>query len=396
MKHKKKRKKKVHATTGHLDHVTHFYSNPEEAFNHFDNVLGHFTGKKSKKKRARGTISQKADGGMSVKAVRMPNGTVGVGYKTGEIFTTPEQIMNTGKDHYVRSLVPILLHARQMQGLQPGTGFQFDLLHQSDSPTNRAKITQPNTLKYKIPKGHTLGIAAHSQYTISADGTMKKTSSVPDVSQLQAPGVYAPRLGMSHLKLTLSPERQSKVREHLERARGLMTPEMVAFSSTLHTGTGHHKKFKEFHDQYHSHSSRTSGQRSVEEMRKYVDIFVNKKAQSPARRKTESDHEHRSRTQSHRAALRKQLHDNITGIEPHLRTVFDAHNNLIHAKHHILDQMREIEGGFDLQTHAGEEHEGFVSSIGTPGTDEHMAKFVREGPVGFPKKNHENPRFATR
>jgi hypothetical protein len=34
-----------------------------------------------------------------------------------------------------------------------------------------------------------------------------------------------------------------------------------------------------------------------------------------------------------------------------------------------------------------------VSSIGTPGVDEHQAKFVREGPAGFPKKNNDNPRF---
>jgi hypothetical protein len=65
---------KVHVTTGHLDHVTHFYANPSETFRHFTNVVNHFEGKK-----AAGTISQKADGGMSVKAGKLPNGTPVVG-----------------------------------------------------------------------------------------------------------------------------------------------------------------------------------------------------------------------------------------------------------------------------------------------------------------------------
>jgi hypothetical protein len=383
---------KVHVTTGHLDHVTHFYHNPSATFTHFKNVLSHFGGGGKKI----GTISQKADGGMSVKAVKMPNGTVGVGYKTGEIFTKPEQIAATGKEHYVRSLTPILHHVSQMSGFKPGTGFQFDLLHQSDDHTKKTTISQPNTLKYRIPKGVKLALAAHSQYKINKKGVMKKISSQPDVSQLQAPGVYAPQLSMHGLKLKLTPERKKKIKEHISSARALLTPELIKFSRTLATGQGHHPKFHEFHEQYHSHSSRTSGVRSVDEMRGYVDTFVNKKAQQPAKRKTESEEQYAARANAHREKLRTELHRHISNHEPRFHALFNAHNHLISAKHHLLDQMREHETGFDLQTHAGEEHEGLVSSIGNPGTDEHMAKFVREGPTGFPKKNHENPRFAAR
>lgn len=382
--------KKVHVTTGHLDHVTHFYSDPLSAFKHFQNAMAVFQGKKSK-----GTISQKADGGMSVKAVRFPNGMYGVGYKTGEIFTDEDQIAATGKEHYVRSLVPVLNAVRSMEGFQPGTGFQFDLLHQSDEPTKKSKVSQPNTIFYKIPKDTHLSIAAHSQYAVDDDGVMRKVSSTPDVSQLQAPGVHAPMLAMGeHLGLQLHPNRRKAIEEHLASARGLLNPKLMKFARTLMTGKGHHPKFSAFHDQYHSHSSRTSGERSVQEMRDYIKQFVNKKAQHPNRRKTETDEQYAARVEEAKTKLSRELNSHIDNHESRFHTLFAAHNHLINAKHHLLDQMREHEGQFQLQTHNGEEHEGFVSSIGNPGTDERMAKFVREGSTGFPKKNHNNPKFA--
>lgn len=376
---------KVHATTGHLDHVTHLYADPQATFHHFTNTVNHFEGKK-----ATGTISQKADGGMSVKAAKLPNGTPVVGYKTGEMFSTPEQIAATGKEHYVRSLTPILKHVQSMQ-MKSGTGFQFDLLHQSDAPTSKKTVTQPNTIHYAIPKGTQLSVAAHSQYSVDKHGEMKKTSNTPDVSQLQAPGVHAPELAMGkNLKLEMHPNRSKKIHELVGDAKSQMTPELAKFAKTLHTGSGHHPKFHEFHEQYHSHSSRTSGVRSVPEMRAYVNTFTNKKAQQPAKRKTETDVEHKMRVSTHKTELSRALSTNIDKHEEKFHKVFGIHNQLISAKHHILDQMREHEAQFQLQTHKGEEHEGLVSSLPKHG----MAKFVREGSAGFPKKNNDNPRFA--
>lgn len=60
-------------------------------------------------------------------------------------------------------------------------------------------------------------------------------------------------------------------------------------------------------------------------------------------------------------------------------------------KHHVLDQFRTHADQFDLETDRGEEHEGIVSDV-----DGHQAKFVREGPDGFPKKNADNLRFGSR
>ena len=67
------------------------------------------------------------------------------------------------------------------------------------------------------------------------------------------------------------------------------------------------------------------------------------------------------------------------------------HFNINNAKHAILDQFKTHSDQFlGLRTHAEEEHEGFVSSMGKPGVSETQAKFVREGPGGFPAKNTEN------
>lgn len=306
------------------------------------------------------------------------------------MFSTPEQIAATGKEHYVRSLTPILKHVQGMQ-MKSGTGFQFDLLHQSDAPTSKKTVAQPNTIHYAIPKGTQLSVAAHSQYSVDKHGEMKKTSNTPDVSQLQAPGVHAPELAMGkNLKLGMHPNRSKKIHELVSGAKSEMTPELAKFAKTLHTGSGHHPKFHEFHEQYHSHSSRTSGSRSVTEMRAYVDTFTNKKAQQPAKRKTETDAEHKMRVSTHKTELSRALHANIDKHEEKFHKIFGIHNQLISAKHHILDQMREHEAQFQLQTHAGEEHEGLVSSLPKHG----MAKFVREGSAGFPKKNNDNPRFA--
>ena len=384
---------KPQEVTGHLDHVTHLYADPQATFKHFTNTVNHFEGKK-----AAGTISQKADGGMSV-VVGNHNGKVFVKYKSpgARKHFSHESIATEPKEHMRRMLGHFLTHAQTMP-IQKNTAFQGDLLHQSDAPSSKKTVEKPNTIGYDIPKGHTTSIAAHSQYSVDKDGEMKKTSNAPDVSQLRGSGVYAPELAMGkNLKLGMHPNRSKKIHELVTDAKSQMTPELAKFGKTLHTGAGHHPKFSAFHEQYHSHSSRTSGSRSVAEMRAYVDNFTNKKAQQPGGgkpKKGESSAEHKMRLSAHKAELSQALHANIDKHEEKFHKLFGIHNQLISAKHHILDQMREHEGQFELQTHAGEEHEGLVSSITTPGKKEHMAKFVREGPTGFPKKNNDNPRFA--
>jgi len=369
---------KVHATTGHLDHVEALlYQDPSKAFRHFDNAVNRF-----QNKPAEGKISQKADGGTSVKIARMPDGTPAVGYKTGEWFTTHQQIEDHAKKnkapHYKKIFSPLLNMVSGMKKLKKGTAIQADIIHQSDTPTELPGISQPNTIKYKIEKGHKLVLAAHSQYRVKKSGELKKTSSHPDVGMLSAEGVHAPELAMKdNIKLQLHPQRTQAISDELASAKKAMSPKVRKFASGVR---GLHPKFTQFFDQYHSHASRTSGVRSIDGLRDYIDGFMSKKAQSSLKPATQT-------------ALRTTIGGIIDTHAHHFGPLFDTHNAMIRAKHHVLDQMREHEGQFQLQTHGGEEHEGIVSSIGSAGVDEHQAKFVREGPAGFPKKNNDNPRF---
>ena len=377
---------KVHATTGHLPHVEALlYEDPSKAFRHFDNTVNRF-----QNKPAEGKLSQKADGGTSVKIARMPDGTPAVAYKTGKWFTNHQQIEDHAKKndapHYRDIYKPLLNMVSGMKKLKRGTAIQADIIYQSApkkkkkktiTPTELPGISQPNTIKYKIEKGHKLVLAAHSQYRVNKSGELKKTSSHPDVRMLSAKGVHAPELAMKdNIKLQLSPQRTQAISDELASAKKSMTPEVTEFASGVR---GLHPKFTQFFDQYHSHASRTNGVRSVEGLRDYMDGFMSKKAQSSLKPATQT-------------ALRTTIGGIIDTHAHHFGSLFNAHNSMIRAKHHVLDQMREHEGQFQLQTHGGEEHEGIVSSIGTPGVDEHQAKFVREGPAGFPKKNTDNER----
>lgn len=369
---------KVHATTGHLPHVEALlYEDPSKAFRHFDNTVNRF-----QNKPAEGKVSQKADGGTSVKIARMPDGTPAVGYKTGEWFTNHQQIEDhakkKNKPHYIDTYKPLLNMVSGMKKLKRGTAIQADIIHQSDKPTELPGTSKPNAITYKIDKGHKLVLAAHSQYGIDGDGTLTKTSSHPDVSMLSAEGVHAPELAMKdNIKLQLSPQRTQAISNELASAKKAMTPEVTTFASGVRQL---HPKFKPFFDQYHGHASRTTGVRSVEGLKKYVARYMKKPSQVT------------KKTSAWRRATRKILNDTIDTHAHHFGPLFDTHNAMIRAKHHVLDQMREHEGQFQLQTDGGEEHEGIVSSIGMPGVDEHQAKFVREGPAGFPKKNTDNER----
>jgi len=125
-----KRSKK--ATTGHLEHVADY--------------LYH------------GVIGRHHDG---THFVRSKHGN------EDATFTSEEDIHKTGKEHYVRDLIPALRHVKKMN-IEPGHAFQADLVHHTDTKSETAK---PNTITYKTKPGATLTIAAHSQYKLPKTGT---------------------------------------------------------------------------------------------------------------------------------------------------------------------------------------------------------------------------------
>ena len=371
-----KPKKSTDETTGHLPHVGEllYSSNPHSAIKHVAKVHDRFRGKHSPDHKT----SLKVDGGMSVVLGRHQDGRHFVSYKKGsQQFENHGEIAATGKEHYVREMSPLLDHAKRMN-LKPGHAFQADIVHNTKE---HSETTKPNATTYKVPKGKHLVLAAHSQYSVGHGGELKKTTSHPDVKQLEDGNIHAPDLSLGkHVDLSIGKERSKKIGEHLKAAKGHMTKETTKFAKDLASGKGgHHSKFKAFIDQYNSHAARTSGQRSVEGARKYVSDFMAKKSQSSSSEKSQK-------------ALHDSLHKSLSDHEQHFHNLFNAHNHINAAKHHILDEFKGHAHKFDIHTRGGEEHEGIVSTIG----EKHQAKLVREGPGGFPEKNEKNQktRFA--
>lgn len=161
--------KKKKATTGHLEHVADyiFHGDPSVALKHMDAMHNRFKGKTTKGHEA----SLKIDGGMSVVAGRHHDGTHFVRTKHGSedvTFTSEADIHKTGKEHYVKHLVPLLRHVSTMK-IKPGHAFQADLVHH-EAEGGSSETAKPNTITYKVKKGKRLTIAAHSQYMLPKPG----------------------------------------------------------------------------------------------------------------------------------------------------------------------------------------------------------------------------------
>lgn len=370
-------RKEKKATTGHLEHVADYiyHGDPSVTMSHMNAMHQRFKGKSTKGHQP----SLKVDGGHSIVIGRDHDGTHFVRSKHGgedAVFRSEEEIHKTGKEHYVRDLVPTLRHIKKMN-IKPGHAFQADLVHHTETEGDTAK---PNTITYKKKKDTTLAIAAHSQYKLSKKnaGKMVKSSSHPDVKQLQGEGVHAPDLSINKkTKLSLHPKRDRQITKHLAAAQKHLTPEVHEFSRRLASGEGVHSQLHDMVRNYSNSAARTTGLRSVEGLKAHAKKWVDRTTKS----------------EKGRAKKLAELHGDIDAHAPHFKSMFKAHHHVKQATHHMLDQFRGHEHQFDVSTHAGEEHEGLVSTLGK-GKKATQVKLVRQGPKGFPKKNFENPRFA--
>jgi hypothetical protein len=314
-------------------------------------------------------MSLKADGGMSIVVKKHKDGTPAVAYKSGAAdFTTEDEIRAAGKEHFTRELVPALKLAKSLN-LKPGTAVQGDLLFSS----GHHGTVQPNTITYHAPQGAEIGFAPHSQY--STDGlNLRKTSSHPDHSGLQAAGAFIPNLAITpKTKLSLTAKRHKVVTSSIAAAQTALAQKgTIEFLRKLPQD----KKFHRMLQEYSNHAARTSGDRTVEGLRKFISVHMAKASQKSLSDKTKK-------------AMVDSFHSTIADNAHHFHNAFTAHAHINRAKHALLDQFGEHGDQFELKTASGE-HEGFVSSMGRPGATETQAKFVREGPTGFPARNTEN------
>ena len=360
-------KGRVVETTGHMTHLGDFlyYGKPELAIKHLNAVHTRFRGRGTPNHK----MSLKADGGMSIVIKKHKDGTPAVAYKSGAAeFTDEDQIRAAGKEHFTRELIPALKLAKGLN-LKPGTAVQGDLLFTS----GHQGTVQPNTITYHAPHGAEIGFAPHSQY--STDGlNLRKTSSHPDHSGLQAAGTFIPNLAITpKTKLSLTEKRHKTVTSSIAAAqKALAQKGTTEFLRKLPQD----KKFHRMLQEYSNHAARTSGERTVEGLRNFIPVHMAKASQKNLSEKTKK-------------SMVDAFHKTIADNGHHFHNAFTAHAHINAAKHALLDQFGEHGDQFELKTASGE-HEGFVSSMGRPGATETQAKFVREGPNGFPAKNTEN------
>lgn len=246
----------------------------------------------------------------------------------------------------------------------------YDLLF----TTGHHGTVQPNTITYQAPHNTNIGFAPHSQY--ATDGlNLRKTSSHPDHSGLHTEGAFIPNLAITpKTKLSLTPERHKIVTTSISAAKKALSQKgTMSFLRKIPKND----KFLKMLQEYSNHAARTSGERTVQGLMNFIGVHMNKATQKKLSEKTK-----KARVDSFTKIISDNAH--------HFRNIFTAHGHINTAKHALLDQFAEHADQFELKTHGGEEHEGFVSSLGKPGPNETQAKFVREGPGGFPAKNTEN------
>jgi hypothetical protein len=367
---KKTAKKRNVQTTGHMTHVGDwmFYGDPLLPVKHVAAVHSRFHGRETPDH----ALSLKADGGMSVVLKKHTNGKTAVAYKSGaKEYTSQQEMIDAGEpDYKIKGLSAGLDLVKKMSGLKRGTAVQGDLLF-TDPHTGTIK---PNAITYQAPHGTSIGFAPHSTYKTKGLDLIKSSSHV-DPSHVKAEGTHIPDLRITkETKLNLTPERDTIVRGHLQRAEKILRHAGV--SSSLRALSGD-KKMRDFLQTYSNEAARTSGVRSVHELKKFIPVYMEKTTQ-------------RKLSENTRRKMVQTFHNLIQDHHPHLEAAFTAHGHITSAKHALLDQFKEHTGQFNLTTHAGEEHEGLVSVLGKPGPMETQAKFVREGPGGFPEKNVAN------
>ena len=348
-------------TTGHMIHVGDmlYSGSPSDSVDHSRAMFNRLNGLHS----AGHGASLKVDGGMSVVMGREKNGTPFVSYKSGkERYYDHDSIAATGKDHYVRNLSPALDSVARMDNLKDGTAVQADVLH---GPDHADRLYQSNTIKYKTnPKARgKFAYAPHSQYSVTGRDLVK-TSNEPDHEQLKGSLSHAPELSLTGKEFNVSPYRKDSIAQHIGQAEELLGDENTkAFAGRI----PENKKFHTMLQGYSNLMARTSGKRSIEDLKDFAGGFVAKRKVRPETQQKELD--------SHNEFIA----NNATQLD----NLFTAHHHINHAKHHMLDVLKAHHDDFDIVPHGSHEHEGLVGHLG----GKTSAKFVREGPGGFSMKN---------
>lgn len=376
--------KKMIQTTGHMTHVADWslYGNPEHGLEHVEALRDWFGGKKVPNH----SVSLKADGGVSVVFGKKNDGRHFISYKSGKkLFHSPEEIDAAGVP-WAEDGKKIFSKISEMK-IKPGTAFQGDMLWVDKNQLENG-IARPNTIRYKATK-HPMAIAVHSQYNVSDNEDLQKTSSAPDIKQLKHKDVFVPDLQLKPGSVKLNDSEKTKIDSSLKSARESLTPETVDYLRNIPANKQIHK----FLQEYFNEAVATTGKRSTQDLRKYIDTALTDKVTSKAymnkaSQKKLSSSKDPSVNEKLRSELRNNLHQHITNNEDVLSNLFKHHDHIADAKHEMLNALKHHQDKHPINP-INDEHEGIVSALGTPGETETLAKLTREGESGFSSKNRE-------
>jgi len=357
-------------TTGHMTHVGDWamYGDPTLGIRHMKAMKDWFEGKQTEGH----TVSLKADGGVSLVVGRRKDGRHFISYKSGKkLFHSPEEMDAAGVP-WAEDGKKILAKVQEMN-INPGTAFQGDVLW-----ANRDEFVdghaRPNTVRYKTTH-HPMSIAVHGQYEIGDEGNLTRTSNTPDISQLKHHEVHVPDLQLNPGSVRMSKAQMASVNQSIKNAEEALTPDTHEYLRNISQNKNLHK----FLQEYMNEAVATTGQRSVESLRKYIHEPMSKAITSSAYKHKATQ---RNMKEDKRNALIQELESHINENSHHLERLFAHHQHLADAKHVMLNALRKSQGLHPLQPGEGHEHEGIVSVL-----DGTHAKLTREGEGGFSNQN---------
>jgi hypothetical protein len=211
----KKAQSESKETIMHLPHVVEraILGNPEESIAHLENGLNIAQNLPSK-----GSISDKADGGMSIEIKKGA-----VKYKgQGEWVSTPEEIKKHYKPHFERHLMAGLQLAQHPK-MPKGVIYQADTLLQHPDHSN---LLLGNILSYKKPrKSVQVGLAAH---TVIDENTGKRIESAPDIRHMETETLFLPYLGTRGRIHSAKPEEIAAINDNISAAKKIFANQKVA------------------------------------------------------------------------------------------------------------------------------------------------------------------------
>jgi hypothetical protein len=207
---------------GHLPHVVEraIEGHPHEATEYLENALRFVENKPTE-----GTISQKADGKVSVyfgKEDGIPFVRTKHGGKDPVVLYTKDEI-----DHHVKTQNKEYLRDSLMMGLEAASHPKVgdNITYQADTLIDDGEHLKGNIIRYKKPSKNTT--AALAVHTVLDSKTKKKIGSAPDLSELESNKFHFPNLGMKGKLHAPKPEELEAIRYHIGAAQRLFANRKV-------------------------------------------------------------------------------------------------------------------------------------------------------------------------